>query len=349
MGLNAPMTREHKGGGGLVSSLAAHSNMLPSVEKRMIELAGASAKDPGAQMVREHLQTGGKRLRARLALSACAAFGGEVARAIDWAAAVELLHNASLIHDDIQDQDRTRRGEPALWARHGVAQAINVGDLLLMLPFRALQNYPGDRQAALGQILAEYAEGMARGQILEHSLTACADKGWDDYLCAVSGKTGSLFALPVRGAAELAGVPADQAAEVALRFSSIGVLYQLQDDVLDLFDVERRGKPGSDIYQGRLSAVVLTHLDLHPSDADEVFAVLRKPRSETTPLDVSQMVERFVEGGAVEDLLDRIDRLASTLSVSDSLCGFPEIQTVASALIDRVLNPLAALRGANRD
>ena len=315
----------------------------------MVELAGAGEQDPGAEMVHEHLQTGGKRLRARLALSACAAFGGDVANAIDWAAAVELLHNASLIHDDIQDQDRTRRGEPALWARHGAAQAINVGDLLLMLPFRALRSYPTDQQAALGQILAQYAEGMARGQILELSLTACADKGWDEYLCAVSGKTGSLFALPVRGAAELAGLPPDRADEVALCFSSIGVLYQLQDDVLDLFDVERRGRPGSDIYQGRLTAVVLTHLDLHPADADEMFAVLRKPRSETTGLEVSQMVERFVDGGAVEHLLNRIDRLASTLSVSDALGGFPEIQTVASALIDRVLTPLAALRGANRE
>ena len=109
----------------LVSSLLDQGDLLAMVESRMIDLAGDRARDPGARMVREHLDTGGKRLRARLAIAACQALGGRAEDAIDWAAAVELLHNASLVHDDIQDGDRTRRGKPALWARYGPAQAIN--------------------------------------------------------------------------------------------------------------------------------------------------------------------------------------------------------------------------------
>ena len=137
-------------------------------------------------MVREHLGAGGKRLRARLAIAACQALGGRAEDAIDWAAAVELLHNASLVHDDIQDGDRTRRGKPALWARYGPAQAINTGDVLLMLPFRALRTYPAEVQAALVQILAEYGESTARGQIRELALTASPDKGWSEYFgCSV--------------------------------------------------------------------------------------------------------------------------------------------------------------------
>ena len=315
----------------------------------MVELAGDRAVDPGARMVHEHLGAGGKRLRARLALAACPALGGYAEDAIDWAAAVELLHNASLIHDDIQDGDRTRRGQPALWARYGAAQAINTGDLLLMLPFRALNRYPAETQAALVQILAKYAESTARGQIRELALTASPDKGWGDYFDAVSGKTGTMFALPVRGAAELAGLMPEDAKELASALSSIGVLYQLQDDLLDLFDEKGRGARGSDIYEGRLSAVVLTHLDLHPDDGPALFELLGKPRDETTPREVSDLIARFIEDGAASQLLGRIELLASELLSSDALNRTSGIHAVASELVARVLGPLEVVQGGHHE
>ena len=311
----------------------------------MAELAGDRMADPGARMVREHLEAGGKRLRARLALASCHALGGHAEDAIDWAAAVELLHNASLIHDDIQDGDRMRRGQPALWARHGAAQAINTGDLLLMLPFRALSRYPAEAQAALVQILAGYAESTVRGQILELALTASPDKGWGDYFSAVSGKTGTLFALPVRGAAELAGLMPEEANELASALSSIGVLYQLHDDLLDVLDAKGRDVNGSDIYEGRLSALVLTHLDLHPEEGPTLFEVLGKPREKKSPDEVERVIARFIEGGAAAQLLARIELLASELLASDPLNRTPGIYAVAKQLVDRILRPLAALTG----
>lgn len=329
----------------LASILLDRGDLLTRVEERMIELAGDRLADPGARMVREHLDAGGKRLRARLALAACEALGGRAEDAIDWAAAVELLHNASLIHDDIQDRDRTRRGQPALWTKYGAAQAINTGDLLLMLPFRALSRYPVEAQAALVQILAEYAESTARGQIRELMLTASPDKGWGDYFDAVSGKTGTLFALPVRGAAELAGSMPEDAQKLASALSSIGVLYQLQDDLLDLYDVKGRGERGSDIYEGRLSAVVLTHLDLHPDDGPSVFSVLEKPRAETTRREAEDLIARFIDGGAAAQLFARIELLASELLSSEVLNQSPEIHAVASALVARVLAPLEVVKG----
>jgi geranylgeranyl pyrophosphate synthase len=333
----------------LASVLLDQVDLLERVEARMMDLAGNGAVDPGARMVREHLGAGGKRLRARLALAACHALGGYAEDAIDWAAAVELLHNASLIHDDIQDGDRTRRGEPALWARYGAAQAINTGDLLLMLPFRALNRYPAEAQAALVQILAEYAESTARGQIRELALTASPDKGWGDYFDAVSGKTGTLFALPVRGAAELAGLMPEEAQEIASALSSIGVLYQLQDDLLDLFDEKGRRPRGSDIYEGRLSAVVLTHLDLHPEDGPALFEVLGKPREETTPREVSDLIDRFIEDGAASQLLGRIELLATVLLSSDALNRTSGIHAVASELVARVLGPLEVAQGGHHE
>jgi geranylgeranyl pyrophosphate synthase len=333
----------------LASVLLEHADLIGRVEARMIELAGNRVQDPGARMVCEHLDTGGKRLRARLALAACDALGGCAEDAIDWAAAVELLHNASLVHDDIQDGDRSRREKPALWARHGTAQAINAGDLLLMLPFRALGRYPADVQAALVQILAEYGESTARGQILELGLSAATDKGWGDYFSAASGKTGTLFALPVRGAARLAGLPTDDAKRLASVFTSIGVLYQLQDDLLDLFDAKGRGAGGSDIYEGRLSAVVLTHLDLHPDEADAVFEVLAKPRHQTSADEVERLIARLIEGGATAQLVERIEALAAELLASPVLSESSEMQDLARELVQQVLVPLALAKGAHRE
>jgi geranylgeranyl pyrophosphate synthase len=324
------------------------SDLLAKVESRMAELAGDPGRDPGARMANEHLETGGKRLRARLALAACETLGARAEEAVDWAAAVELLHNASLVHDDLQDGDPMRRGKPALWARYGPAQAINVGDLMLMLPFRALRRYPAGVQAALVQILAEQAESTARGQIRELALTASPDKGWSDYFGAASGKTGTLFALPIRGAAVIAGLEAEKADDLAAVFSSIGVLYQLQDDLLDLFDAKGRGSRGSDIYEGRLSAVVLTHLELHREEAREVFELLRKTREETTQEEVCRMIARFIEGGAAKHLLERIHSLAAELLASEALRSSPGIHAVARELIQGVLAPLDVAKGGSR-
>jgi geranylgeranyl diphosphate synthase type I len=330
----------------LASVLLEHADLISRVEARMIELAGDRIQDPAARMVCEHLDTGGKRLRARLALAACDALGGSAEDSIDWAAAVELLHNASLVHDDIQDGDRSRRGRPALWARHGTAQAINAGDLLLMLPFRALGRYPAEMQAALVQILAEYAERTARGQVLELGLSAATGQGWGDYFTAVSGKTGTLFALPVCGAARLAGLPTEAAKSLASVFTSIGVIYQLQDDLLDLFDAKGRGARGSDIYEGRLSAAVLTHLDLHPDDADVVFEVLAKPRHQTSADDVDRLIVRMMDGGATAQLAKRIESLAAELLASPILRESLEMHAVARELVQQVLAPLELTKGA---
>jgi geranylgeranyl pyrophosphate synthase len=155
-----------------------------------------------------------------------------------------------------------------------------------------------------------------------------------------------LFALPVRGAAQLVGLRPDEAENLARTFTSIGILYQLQDDLLDLFDAKGGGSRGSDIYEGRISAVVLTHLDLHPEDAGSVFRVLGKARERTTPEEVSTMIGLFVEGGATQQLIRRIDLLASELLASDSLTTSREIHAVARELVQRVLAPLEKLRGA---
>ena len=184
-----------------------------------------------SQMLDEHLVLRGKRTRARLALQIAAVIGDGPAaaeRAAPWAAACELLHNGTLILDDIQDGDIERRSAPSLWYRWGVPQAINAGAYLLVTPYRIIADHRinAEIRAKLVTLLAECAERIACGQSHELALVNRAvPPSWDDYCAVALAKTAALFAAPVEGAALLVGaapqpggVPRGSGAPVCLDF-----------------------------------------------------------------------------------------------------------------------------------
>jgi geranylgeranyl diphosphate synthase, type I len=313
-----------------------------------VELLGA--------MCAEHLDAGGKRVRARLALAAAEALGVGRPDAAPWAAAVEALHNATLIHDDVQDGDRWRRGRPTTWARHGVPQAINAGDLMLMLPIgRLVARCPASEATRwrLAQALAVRAEAVVRGQAadlaLRPRLARAASEGGPDavaaYLRAIEGKTGALFALPVEGAALLAGRSSEDAQQLAEPFCALGMLFQIQDDVLDLYGEKGREAPGSDIREGKVSALVCEHVRLCPDDRGWLFAILEKPREETTDGDVHSVIARFALGdgarpSALECTLRRIEALALAAQTAPSLAREPALRALVVEVAGHVLRPI---------
>ena len=120
-------------------SVQRQASTFERVELRLRDLATTLHDDLASFIVLEHLSTGGKRIRVRLAISVYEELGGDNGAIVDWAAAVEMLHNATLLHDDIQDGDTQRRNHPTAWVTHGVGQALNAGDLMLMLPTVALE------------------------------------------------------------------------------------------------------------------------------------------------------------------------------------------------------------------
>ncbi len=321
----------------------APATELRAVEALMLRLC---PDGPLGRAFREHLTSGGKRLRARLVLRSVEALGGAIDQAVPWAAACELLHNATLVHDDLQDGDRLRRGRPALWVRHGTAQAINAGDLGLMLPFLAVAGLPDPaRKAALQECLARRAVEVACGQADELRLLAEERLDWPSYQRAVRGKTAALFSLPVEGSALLAGRSAGEARDLGAAFAALGLLFQIQDDVLDLFGDKGRGETGSDLREGRVSALVVEHLRLHPLDAGWLLTLLRTPRERTGDAAVAEARGRFAQGGALAALWVRLDRLRAALAAVPSA-----LLPVADELCARALRPIAATRpgGASR-
>ncbi|MEZ4437460.1 MAG: polyprenyl synthetase family protein [Polyangiaceae bacterium] len=314
---------------------------LSEVEARMLALAGPT--DRAGRMAREHLATGGKRLRARLALAAATALGAPRDAAIAWATAVELLHNATLVHDDIQDGDTARRGKPTVWARHGVAQGINVGDLFLMLPFLALAEIPGDARAELSPILAAHAVQTVRGQIDELELLDREALDDDAYVGAIVGKTGALLALPVVGAAVLSGRSLGQARRLGEAFMPLGLLFQLQDDLLDLYGDKGRQRPGCDLYEGKVSALVVAHLARRPADRAWLLDLLRRPRDQTPEAEVRRAIAAFADSSAVDDVLARIRRLAATPDQDLALAEEPSLRLIASHIATLAVAPIRHL------
>jgi geranylgeranyl pyrophosphate synthase len=203
---------------------------LARVEARLEEIGPAADSTGVSQGARRHLDAGGRRFRARLALDAGYRLGLTPGQRVAIASSCELLHNASLIHDDSQDGDRDRRGRPAVWVDHGSAVAICVGDLFLSAAYAALAPLGRDAGAMLEHThtrVASVISGQAADIEAQPGNADCAG-----YAAIAGAKSGGLLALPL----ELALLAADQrgtltSAYEAARALAIG--YQIADDIAD--------------------------------------------------------------------------------------------------------------------
>ncbi|MGL4651851.1 MAG: polyprenyl synthetase family protein, partial [Caldilineaceae bacterium] len=190
----------------------------------------------------------GKRLRPMLCLLACAEVGGEVARAIPAAAALELLHNFSLIHDDIEDGDEMRRHRATVWKIWGVPQAINAGDGMFALAFAAIQRLndrgvaPETTLAAL-RIFTQTCVDLTEGQHLDIGFERRDLVEVEEYLRMIQGKTAALIAGSVAIGAAVGGAESEQDAALWRFGHNIGLAFQIQDDILGIWgDPEVTGK-----------------------------------------------------------------------------------------------------------
>jgi geranylgeranyl diphosphate synthase, type II len=195
-------------------------------ESYLAELALTPELHGQADSVRYALTMGGKRVRPVICLATAEAAGVEPDRALPAAAAVELVHNFSLVHDDLPalDNDAVRRGNPSVWAQHGEAVAILAGDALLAEAFRLALSYP---TPAVGRELAQATLGMIGGQYLDITATA------PDEVTLHRLKTGCLFAASVGVALWVADVPEREQAPWRVFGAELGLLFQIVDDILD--------------------------------------------------------------------------------------------------------------------
>ena len=208
----------------------------------------------------------GKRVRPLMLLLCAASCGVEWQSALPAAAAVELVHNFSLVHDDIQDNSEKRRGRPTTWVKAGVPMAINAGDALFVLSNQAMidlkESYPADIVLRAAEILHNTCLELTRGQFLDMSYEERDDLGVDDYWPMVAGKTAALLSACCHIGSLLGG--ADEAKQESYRSFGhyLGLAFQVQDDILGIWGNEAMtGKSAaSDLVEGKNSLPVLAGL-----------------------------------------------------------------------------------------
>jgi geranylgeranyl diphosphate synthase, type I len=285
----------------------------------------------------------GKRIRPLMVLLTCLASSGTEGGSTTWqsalpaAAAVELVHNFSLVHDDIQDHSEKRRGRPTTWVKWGAPMAINAGDALFVLSNQAIidlkENYPAEVVVKAAEILHDICLELTRGQFLDMSYEERTDLGVDDYWPMVAGKTAALLSACCHIGALLGG--ADESLHEAYRSFGhyLGLAFQVQDDILGIWgDEALTGKSAaSDLMEGKKSLPVMAGLSANgrfaarwkqgPIQSAEVQELARVLASEggyekandaakqMTDLALMSLREADPQGEAGEALFELADKL----------------------------------------
>lgn len=245
----------------------------------------------------------GKRLRPILCLLACAETGGEAAQALPAAAAIEILHNFSLVHDDIEDGDELRRHRRTVWKLWGEPLAINAGDGMFALAFAALQRLsergvqPPAVLAAL-HVFTNTCVALTEGQYLDMSFEQRPCVTVEEYLRMIAGKTAALVGASVAIGAHIGGAAPVQAESLQRFGQEIGLAFQIQDDVLGIWgDPAVTGKAaGNDILRKKKSYPLLHALNHAQTGA----ALTRLLADEVTPAQLPAALDLLAQAGARE-------------------------------------------------
>jgi geranylgeranyl diphosphate synthase, type I len=254
-----------------------------------------------------HLAGGGKYVRAGLTLVSAAACGADEKVAIDGAVAIELIHNFSLIHDDIIDRDAERRHRRSVWAVYGDGAAIIAGDALSTLAFQLLLEPPTAERVEAARRLAEATQEMIKGQADDMAGEGRASLSVEECLAMADGKTGALLSCAAALGAILSG--ADEATVDALADygRSLGLAFQAVDDVLGVWgEPGVTGKPiGSDLRRHKKTLPI----SIAFAKGVDVYGLLDAPRDrELDDAEVARATELLEGCGAREDTMDVGDR-----------------------------------------
>lgn len=248
-------------------------------------------------------ESGGKKLRPFLTMVSTGAFGQSEEKAIPYGLALELVHNFTLVHDDIMDQDELRRGKPTLYQEVGDAHAINAGDGLFALAFNVLSKteVEGDKIRELLDELSSSVIKIAEGQEEDLSFEEGFDIKEEDFIQMIEKKTAYLFRASTRGGAIIAGCDEQEIERMGEYARKMGIAFQLQDDYLDLVGDEGKiGKDvGSDIKEGKRTLMVIKALsELSSEDGGSLIEILENednPKSE-----IEEAIDLLEKAGAIE-------------------------------------------------
>lgn len=285
---------------------------LRAVERRIGELI-ASEEDLLTRVGNSLISSGGKRIRPALALLVFRAAGGrDPADTIDVGAAIELIHSATLLHDDILDSGTVRRGRASPYAEYGLAPTLVGGDFLFAKAFSVAGRFDAQVVGWAAQACVQLCEG----EMLQDRFRRNPDVSFENYLTIAQCKTGSLFRQAARIGAHFAGMTEDDVDTLARFGEEIGVGFQMVDDLLDVVGPEAViGKPvGSDLREGAPALPTVLAIGSLPEVA-KVFGKL-----EPTAAEVAEALSALRHSGVLEEVRGMAkDKIRSALGCLDAL------------------------------
>jgi geranylgeranyl diphosphate synthase type I len=305
--------------------LTSIMEVKPLIEARIEASLRASRHERLANAMMHLVEGGGKRMRATLPWLIAKAVGETHSGLLDIGAAIETVHNFTLVHDDIMDDDEIRRGRNAVHVEYGMPTAINAGDAMLAIAFERLvqaENLEPTDVAPLVNRIAWMVRRVSEGQQLDIEFEDRIGVSEDEYLEMIEGKTAVMFLICAEIGARISGADEETVQLMADWGKAVGLCFQLMDDIIDvLSDSETLGKPaGSDIAQGKRTLMVI-HALRQPEGPvkDRLLAVLGKGDS--------------IGDAALSDGLEALKELGSVTYAREMAEAF---HSQAHACLDRI-------------
>lgn len=271
------------------------------------------------------IKAGGKKIRPSLVLISSEAVGGSVEGALKTAAAVELIHTFSLIHDDIMDQDEMRRGMPSVHTIWGESMAILAGDILFSLAFELVtqthnEDIPSKRVVEALRTVVDACIKICEGQAFDMSFEGNFNVQETEYMNMIYKKTAALIAAATKAGAILGGGTEEQVEALSEYGRLIGMSFQIQDDYLDVIsDEESLGKPvGSDIMEGKMTLMVVHALSKASNeDKEALITILNDDGTEN----VEKAIKIFDKYGSINYThniaLENVQKAKELLNILD--------------------------------
>jgi geranylgeranyl diphosphate synthase type I len=281
------------------------------------------------EAARHIIAAGGKRLRPYLVLKSCELVGGDPDDAMPFAAALELLHNFTLIHDDIMDNDSLRRGVPTVHACWGVPIGIVSGDFLFAKVYDAMVKpyvvgeLPCERVMACIKRVTKSTIAICEGQVLDISFPNTSEVSEEDYISMAGDKTSTLFRACAEVGAILGGSDPDEMARIGSFAWNAGIAFQIVDDTLGaISNEENLGKPvGSDLREGKKTLIIIHALE-HASP-DERVAIERVLGSkDASAPDIETAEKALVNTGSIRYAQEKARYYA--MKSKEMLAAFPD-------------------------
>lgn len=245
------------------------------------------------------IKAGGKKFRPALTLLSCQAVGGKPEKALKAAAAIELTHTFSLIHDDIMDNDDTRRGKPAVHKVWGEPLAILAGDSLFAKSFELLSqsaedNIAYERVVDALQVLTNSCINICEGQALDMAFEDTFNVTKDEYMNMIYKKTGDLITASTTIGAIMGGASSNEIQALRTYGKQIGLAFQIQDDYIDLTGDESIGKPvGSDLVEGKKTFMVVYALEKANKEDHDRLVELLEANDESIIPEAMEILEKY--------------------------------------------------------